>query len=317
MLRIARFQRLEVEAVLAEIAAKVFAIEHANVHFGQAMLMIADLKMNGCAEDASLTIQRLPASAALADRARIEETRSAANLDPCIRLARELLMDELQKLMQMTKQGLPASAYLPASMATLAKTIYLKWMRNAHDVLRAKLPIPLRASPRKATIANPTKLFRTSCIAADDAGFDEVTDEIARWEALNSKEIECFRKADGLIDEFALLWAMRLRFQLHFFVFKQTASHLPFEANVERVFSVAGYLSDPCRHAEHLVDVVMAAVNRKAFDPSIEAIRAQYYEMFRGIAGATSVAVDCSSETIDRFRARAISIHLDLSSHES
>jgi hypothetical protein len=27
------------------------------------MLMIADLKMNGCAEDASLTIQRLPASA--------------------------------------------------------------------------------------------------------------------------------------------------------------------------------------------------------------------------------------------------------------
>jgi hypothetical protein len=317
VLRIARFQRLEVEAVLAEIAAKVFAIEHANVHFGQAMLMIADLKMNGCAEDASLTIQRLPASAALADRARIEETRSAANLDPCIRLARELLMDELQKLMQMTKQGLPASAYLPASMATLAKTIYLKWMRNAHDVLRAKLPIPLRASPRKATIANPTKLFRTSCIAADDAGFDEVTDEIARWEALNSKEIECFRKADGLIDEFALLWAMRLRFPLHFFVFKQTASHLPFEANVERVFSVAGYLSDPCRHAEHLVDMVMAALNRKAFDPSIEAIRAQYYEMFRGIAGATSVAVDCSSETIDRFRARAISIHLDLSSHES
>ena len=297
MLRIARFQRLEVEAVLAEIAAKVFAIEHANVHFGQAMLMIADLKMNGCAEDASLTIQRLPASAALADRARIEETRSAANLDPCIRLARELLMDELQKLMQMTKQGLPASAYLPASMATLAKTIYLKWMRNAHDVLRAKLPIPLRASPRKATIANPTKLFRTSCIAADDAGFDEVTDEIARWEALNSKEIECFRKADGLIDEFALLWAMRLRFPLHFFVFKQTAAHLPFEANVERVFSVAGYLSDPCRHAEHLVDVVMAAVNRKAFDPSIEAIRAQYYEMFRGIAGATSVAVDSDSDS--------------------
>jgi hypothetical protein len=317
VLRIARFQRLEVEAVLAEIAAKVFAIEHANVHFVQAMLMIADLKMNGCAEDASLTIQRLPASAALADRARIEETRSAANLDPCIRLARELLMDELQKLMQMTKQGLPASAYLPASMATLAKTIYLKWMRNAHDVLRAKLPIPLRASPRKATIANPTKLFRTSCIAADDAGFDEVTDEIARWEALNSKEIECFRKADGLIDEFALLWAMRLRFPLHFFVFKQTASHLPFEANVERVFSVAGYLSDPCRHAEHLVDMVTAALNRKTFDPSIEAIRAQYYEMFRGIAGATSVAVDCSSETIDRFRARAISIHLDLSSHES
>ena len=37
--------------------------------------------------------------------------------------------------------------------------------------------------------------------------------------------------------------------------------------------------------------MVMAALNRKAYDPSIEAIRAQYYEMFRGIAGAKSVAV--------------------------
>ena len=305
---------LEAEAFLTEVADKVDAIEHENVHWGQAMQMLADLKMNGCAEDASLTIQRLPASAALVDRARIEETRSAASLDPCIKLARELLMEELQKrffderpsdaamiLMQMTKQGLPASAYLSAPMSALARTIYLKWLRNAHDVLRGKLPMPLRTSPRKATIANPSKLFRTSCIAAEDADFDEVTDEMARWDSLNSKEIECFRKADGLIDEFALMWAMRLRFPLHFFLFKQTACHLPFEANVERVFSVAGYLSDPlctpCRHAEHLVDMVMAALNRKAYDPSIEAIRAQYYEMFRGIAGAKSVAVDSDSDS--------------------
>ena len=63
---------------------------------------------------------------------------------------------------------------------------------------------------------------------------------------------------------------------------------MPFEANVERVFSVAGYLSDPCRHAEHLVDMVMAALNRMACDPSIEAIRGKYYEMFRGVAGAQS-----------------------------
>jgi hypothetical protein len=69
-----------------------------------------------------------------------------------------------------------------------------------------------------ATSTNASKLFRASCIAAGDSdgsaggpGFDrsdEVTDEIARsgWEALpvNSKEIECFRKADGLIDELAL-----------------------------------------------------------------------------------------------------------------
>ena len=176
---------LEVEAFLTEIADKVFAIEHANVHFGQAMLMIADLKMNGCAEDASLTIQRLPASAALVDRARIEETRSAASLDPCIKLARELLMEELQKrffderpsdaamiLMQMTKQGLPASAYLSAPMSALARTIYLKWLRNAHDVLRGKSPVPLRTSPRK-----PSKLFRAAYnlnTPDDHVGFDDL-----------------------------------------------------------------------------------------------------------------------------------------------
>ena len=59
--------------------------------------MLAYLKMHGCAVDASLTIKRLPTSAALVDRARIQETRSAASLDPCITLARELLMDELQQ----------------------------------------------------------------------------------------------------------------------------------------------------------------------------------------------------------------------------
>jgi hypothetical protein len=296
---------LEVEAFLGEIADKVHAIEHRNVHWGQAMIMLADLKMHGCAVDASLTIKRLPTSAALVDRARIDETRSAAILDPCITLARELLMDELQQrffdarpsdaamiLMHMTKQGLPTSEYLTALQAALARTIYLKWLRNAHDVLRGKSPVPLRTSPRK-----PSKLFRAACIAADDVGFDEVTDEVARWEALKSNEIECFRKADGLLDEFALLWVMRLRFPLHFFVFKQTAAHLPFEANVERVFSVAGYLSDPCRHAEHLVDMVMAALNRKACDPSIEAIRAKYYEMFRGVAGAQSVAANSDSDS--------------------
>ncbi len=111
-------------------------------------------------------------------------------------------------------------------------------------------------------------MFRAAYNAPHDAGFDEVTDQAARWEVLmdllKSNEIECFRKTDGLLHELALVWVMRLRFPLHFFVFKQTAAHLPFEANVERVFSVAGYLSYPCRHAERLVDVVMAALNREA-----------------------------------------------------
>ena len=60
---------------------------------------------------------------------------------------------------------------------------------------------------------------------------------------------------------------------------------------------MAGYLSDPCRHEEHLVDMVMAALNRKACDPSIEAIRAKYYEMFRGVAGAQFQVVAANSDS--------------------
>jgi hypothetical protein len=143
--------------------------------------------------------------------------------------------DAAMILMHMTKQGLRASEHLTALQAALARAIYLKWLRNAHDVLRGKSPVPLRTSPRK-----PSRLFRAAYNAPHDAGFDEVTDEAARWEVLmdllKSNEIECFRKTDGLLHELALVWVMRLRFPLHFFVFKQTAAHLPFEANVERVF---------------------------------------------------------------------------------
>ncbi len=45
-------------------------------------------------------------------------------------------------------------------------------------------------------LAKPPLPARPSSSEHASAGFDEVTDETARWEpeALNSKEIECFRK---------------------------------------------------------------------------------------------------------------------------
>ncbi len=112
-----------------------------------------------------------------------------------------------------------------------------------------------------------------------------------------------------------------LRFPLHCFrvVFKQTRTRNAAQFAVsswtrsERGAGLGrpapGYLSDPCRHAEHLtgidIDMPVAALNslRKAFDPSIEAtgIRAhwQYNEMLRGIAGAKSVAADSDSISSD------------------
>lgn len=89
----------------------------------------------------------------------------------------------------------------------------------------------------------------------------------------------------GLLNEFAMMWALRERFQLHFVVFKQTARHLPHEANVEMVFSRAGNLSDPNMDPEFLAHLVMVLINKKSYKPSIDAIKDKYFELFRGKGG--------------------------------
>ena len=50
-----------------------------------------------------------------------------------------------------------------------------------------------------------------------------------------------------------MMWKLREAFPLHYIVFKQTASHLPHEANVEQIFSRAGLLADPNLEPAHLV----------------------------------------------------------------
>ena len=62
-----------------------------------------------------------------------------------------------------------------------------------------------------------------------------------------------------MINEFAFMWAKRKDFPLHYFVFRQTASHLPHEANVEQYFSRAGKLSDPNMNPQYLGMLVMVA----------------------------------------------------------
>ena len=72
---------------------------------------------------------------------------------------------------------------------------------------------------------------------------------------------------------------------LHFTVFQRTACHLPHEGNCEQVFSSEGNLSNPNMEPEFLAFLRMIAVNRKAFMPTVEAIRDKYYQMFRGNGG--------------------------------
>ena len=54
-----------------------------------------------------------------------------------------------------------------------------------------------------------------------------------------------FTGADNLLNECAMMWALRERFPLHLLVCKQAAAHIPHEANVEQFFSRAGNLADP------------------------------------------------------------------------
>ena len=108
------------------------------------------------------------------------------------------------------------------------------------------------------------------------------TDELRRWEGMGTQEYEKFKTDDGLVNEFKMMWALRESFPLHFIVFKQTACHLPHEANVEQIFSRAGLLSDPNLLPAHLMTLVKIGYNKKAYCPSLKAIKEMYYAMFRG-----------------------------------
>ena len=52
---------------------------------------------------------------------------------------------------------------------------------------------------------------------------------------MGSKEYSKFVTKQGLLNEFAMMWALRETFPLHYVVFKQTACHIPHEANVEQI----------------------------------------------------------------------------------
>ena len=100
-----------------------------------------------------------------------------------------------------------------------------------------------------------------------------VNEEIERWDHLSRDVYSPFIDEDGLLNEFALMWALRERFPLHFIVFKRTACYLPHEANCEQVFSRAGNLSDPNMDPKFLAFLTLVAVNKKAFMPTAAAIK--------------------------------------------
>ena len=117
----------------------------------------------------------------------------------------------------------------------------------------------------------------------EPAEFDAVTDEIRRWSSLSADECQRFVCVeDGVLNEFEMMWHLRIVFPLHSFVFKQTASHLAAEANVEQVFSRAGQLSEVNSDPDGLAAMVSIMINKHTYKPSVKDIMDKYYEMFRG-----------------------------------
>jgi hypothetical protein len=53
----------------------------------------------------------------------------------------------------------------------------------------------------------------------------------------NTNASTFFSAEDGVLNEFEMMWNLRIVFPLHFVVFKQNVCHLASETNVEHVFS--------------------------------------------------------------------------------
>ena len=87
---------------------------------------------------------------------------------------------------------------------------------------------------------------------------------------------------DGLLQEFAMMWALKDRFPLHYIVFKQTASHLPHEGNVEQLFSRSGNLTDPNHMDPHFLATLSLTIigkNKSVCNPTKAAIKDKYRTM--------------------------------------
>ena len=81
------------------------------------------------------------------------------------------------------------------------------------------------------------------------------------------------------------MWKLKDTFPLHYIVFKQTASHLPHEGNVEQLFSRSGNLADPNMHPHFLGALTSIGVNKAAFKPPAELIKEKYFVKFHTKVG--------------------------------
>jgi hypothetical protein len=80
----------------------------------------------------------------------------------------------------------------------------------------------------------------------------------------------------AVLNEFAMMYSIRDSFPLHYTIFKQYASHLPHEANVEQLFSRSGNLSDPNIDPDFLATLTSISANKKVYKPTVSEIKDMY-----------------------------------------
>ena len=64
--------------------------------------------------------------------------------------------------------------------------------------------------------------------------------------------------------------------------FGQSCLRWPSPKQLKQIFSRVGLLSDPNIDQDYLATLVMISCNKKACQPTTAAIKAKYYELFRG-----------------------------------
>ena len=203
-------------------------------------------------------------------------------------MAQDVLADELTKRMfgtspdcrpsesrlvqiYMSKQ-MPAETVLPEALLPTARAHYVKWLRQSSTLVNRSTTEP----PNKKVAKVGTPLFRShniqnrshsnqnaNCTSSEDA----VQSEIDQWAALSTVEIERHRDERGLLDEFALMSAMRLRFPIHCNVFMRTTSHYAHEADCESFFSIVKAVSDPNMFPSMLRVLSKVGYNTKSYKP--------------------------------------------------
>ena len=151
-------------------------------------------------------------------------------------------------------------------------------------------------NPSTGTVALPNSSTATTATAtATDAeglpqanpmlyeANDVVTEEAERWVRLDKWSIREVTDVDGVVNEMALLYKLRREFPLHFRVFKQVSSHIPHEANTERLFSLAGNLSDDNTKMcpDNLATWTSVGANmNNIYLPSVDQVMKRYFLLF-------------------------------------